>query len=193
LVRDSARARKRAHASAALHAALHAALSPSLLSFLTQRCGGGLAGAVEAVAAKAGTWTAGTNQRFHGLTLGEVKTLMGALPETAEMKADAREDYPELSKLPKHFDARTNWPHCPHIGHIRDQATCGSCWAFGAVESMSDRLCIESNGTVQVELSTEDMLSCCLIQVSRALTPCEPVSWWSELIGRACKCDPCAA
>merc|ERR1712205_189060 len=81
---------------------------------------------VEAVAAKAGTWTAGTNQRFHGLTLGEVKTLMGALPETAEMKADAREDYPELSKLPKHFDARTNWPHCPHIGHIRDQATCGS-------------------------------------------------------------------
>ena len=43
----------------------------------------------------------------------------------------------------------------------RDQATCGSCWAFGGVEAMSDRICIASNGTVQDELSTEDMLSCC--------------------------------
>ena len=127
---------------------------------------------MEAVAAKAGTWTAGANQRFHGLTLGEVKTLMGALPETPAMKAGTKTDYPELSKLPKHFDARTEWPQCPHIGHIRDQATCGSCWAFGAVESMSDRLCIETNGTVQVELSTEDMLSCCLIQVGTDTLPC---------------------
>ena len=31
----------------------------------------------------------------------------------------------------------------------------------GGVEAMSDRLCIASNGTVQDELSTEDMLSCC--------------------------------
>lgn len=63
--------------------------------------------------------------------------------------------------MPAAFDSRSAWPQCPHIGHIRDQATCGSCWAFGGVEAMSDRLCISSNGTVQDELSTEDMLSCC--------------------------------
>ena len=96
---------------------------------------------VQAVAAKASTWTAGKNQRFHGMTLGEVKTLMGALPEPAEMKAGPRSNYPEeLSLIPKNFDARKHWPQCPQIGHIRDQSTCGSCWAFGAVESMGDRL-----------------------------------------------------
>lgn len=108
------------------------------------------------------TWTAGENARFKGLTLGEVKTLMGALPETKETKPDFRpaEEYDDV-KVPVAFDARTAWPECKMIGHIRDQATCGSCWAFGGVEAMSDRVCIASNGTAQVELSTEDMLSCC--------------------------------
>jgi len=108
------------------------------------------------------TWTATENNRFRGMTIGEVKTLLGALPETAETKPAFKiDDYPEDMEVPVSFDARTAWPNCPHIGHIRDQATCGSCWAFGGVEAMSDRICIASNGTVQDELSTEDMLSCC--------------------------------
>lgn len=47
-------------------------------------------GSVKQVKAAATTWTAGTNTRFNGMTLGEVKTLMGALPESEEMKADPR-------------------------------------------------------------------------------------------------------
>jgi len=87
---------------------------------------------------------------------------MGALPETKETKPDFKTDYEvEDFEMPASFDARTAWPQCPHISHIRDQSTCGSCWAFGGVEAMSDRICIASNGTVQEELSTEDMLSCC--------------------------------
>lgn len=42
--------------------------------------------------------------------------------------------------LPEDFDARINWPDCPTIQEIRDQGSCGSCWAFGAVEAMSDRV-----------------------------------------------------
>lgn len=38
--------------------------------------------------------------------------------------------------LPENFDARSNWPYCPTIQEIRDQGSCGSCWAFGAVEAM---------------------------------------------------------
>ncbi|KER24823.1 papain family cysteine protease [Opisthorchis viverrini] len=63
--------------------------------------------------------------------------------------------------IPKTFDAREQWPHCPTIGQIRDQSSCGSCWAFGAVEAMSDRLCIHSNGTFTKSLSSIDLVSCC--------------------------------
>ncbi|EPB66535.1 papain family cysteine protease [Ancylostoma ceylanicum] len=36
-----------------------------------------------------------------------------------------------------------------------------SCWAFGAAEAMSDRICIASNGKTQVSISADDVLSCC--------------------------------
>merc|ERR1712146_581645 len=38
---------------------------------------------------------------------------------------------------------------------------CGSCWAFGGAEAMSDRHCIASKGSIKVQLSTEDLVSCC--------------------------------
>ena len=44
---------------------------------------------------------------------------------------------------------------------INDQSSCGSCWAFGAAEAMSDRLCIGSGQTDQTVLAPEDLLECC--------------------------------
>ena len=38
---------------------------------------------------------------------------------------------------------------------------CVTCQAFGAVESMSDRVCIASKGLVNAHISAEDLLSCC--------------------------------
>jgi len=69
----------------------------------------------------------------------------------------------EVGELPDNFDSRLNWPNCPTIKEVRDQGDCGSCWAFGAVEAMSDRICIASNGTRNVHISAEDLLSCCWI------------------------------
>ncbi|CAP30146.2 Protein CBR-CPR-6 [Caenorhabditis briggsae] len=63
--------------------------------------------------------------------------------------------------IPESFDSRENWPKCQSIRNIRDQSSCGSCWAFGAVEAMSDRICIASHGELQVSLSADDLLSCC--------------------------------
>lgn len=59
---------------------------------------------------------------------------------------------------PASFDARDQWGSWIHP--IRDQAQCGSCWAFGSSESLSDRFAIASNGTVNVVLSPQDLVSC---------------------------------
>ena len=64
----------------------------------------------------------------------------------------------DLTSLPDNFDSRTQWPNCIH--QIRDQQSCGSCWAFAASEVLSDRFCIASQGAVNVVLSPQDMVSC---------------------------------
>jgi len=74
-----------------------------------------------------------------------------------------RKPAPKVDALPKNFDARTTWGSiCPSTSEIRDQAACGSCWAFGAVESITDRICIHSSGAKQPHMSAEDMNSCCM-------------------------------
>lgn len=60
--------------------------------------------------------------------------------------------------LPTNFVSRDKWPHCVH--EIRDQARCGSCWAFSASEVVSDRFCIASSEKVDEILSPQDMVSC---------------------------------
>jgi cathepsin B len=67
----------------------------------------------------------------------------------------------EVADLPENFDARDQWPDCPTLKEIRDQGSCGSCWAFGAVEAMSDRVCIKSNATTHFRFSAEHLVSCC--------------------------------
>merc|ERR1719510_2773942 len=63
--------------------------------------------------------------------------------------------------VPESFDSATNWPECADvINDIRDQSNCGCCWAFGAAEAASDRLCISTNATIKVPLSSQDMCFC---------------------------------
>jgi cathepsin B len=60
--------------------------------------------------------------------------------------------------LPESFDSRTEWPN--YIHPIRNQQQCGSCWAFGASEALSDRFAIASKGAINVVLSPEDLVEC---------------------------------
>jgi cathepsin B len=61
-------------------------------------------------------------------------------------------------EVPSAFDSRDQWPSCIHP--IRDQGQCGSCWAFGATEVLSDRLCIASGGAINVILSPQFLVDC---------------------------------
>lgn len=85
-----------------------------------------------------------------------------------DLESQVLSEVPEVSNyilsdfaMPDYFDARTQWPNCKTINQIRDQGSCGSCWAFGATEAFSDRFCIASNGKINLELSPADLLSCC--------------------------------
>ncbi|XP_074594643.1 cathepsin B-like [Brevipalpus obovatus] len=102
-------------------------------------------------------WKAGRN--FHQSQLPYVKRLMGTIRDGSRKLPQKNIEI--VKDIPATFDARTAWPHCPSIGLIRDQASCGSCWAFGAVEAMSDRICIASQGSIIKNVSAEDLVDCC--------------------------------
>ncbi|EJW77574.1 hypothetical protein WUBG_11516 [Wuchereria bancrofti] len=70
-------------------------------------------------------------------------------------------DFP-ASELPDEFDARRKWPLCPSIHNVPNQGGCGSCYAVAVAGVASDRICIATNGTVQVILSSDDIISCCI-------------------------------
>jgi len=61
------------------------------------------------------------------------------------LKLPEADIHPIEGGIPTEFDSRTAWPKCESIKEVRDQSDCGSCWAFGAAEAMSDRICIHSN------------------------------------------------
>lgn len=84
--------------------------------------------------------------------------------------------------LPATFDARVQWPNCKSISEVRDQGSCGSCWAFGAVEAMSDRICIASKGKQQVQISAQDLTTCCdsCGDGCNGGFPSAAWSWWTE-------------
>uniref|UniRef100_A0A1I7UE37 Pept_C1 domain-containing protein n=1 Tax=Caenorhabditis tropicalis TaxID=1561998 RepID=A0A1I7UE37_9PELO len=114
---------------------------------------------VEHINSVQSSWTAEYNDisneemRFKGMDVRFIE------PQEGDPILDNIEIHPEL--LPASFDARDQWPACKSIRMIRDQTSCGSCWAFGAAEVISDRICIQSNATQQPIISPEDILSCC--------------------------------
>uniref|UniRef100_A0A1B6G399 Peptidase C1A papain C-terminal domain-containing protein n=2 Tax=Cuerna arida TaxID=1464854 RepID=A0A1B6G399_9HEMI len=92
-----------------------------------------------------------------------IRGLLGVHPDSKkpENRLETKRHLLGTEQIPDNFDSRTQWPHCPTIREIRDQGSCGSCWAFGAVESMSDRQCIHNNNTGAFHYSAEDLVSCC--------------------------------
>ena len=99
------------------------------------------------------TWTASEYKRDYKPLLGVILNDSKRLPE---------KEFTSLNiNLPDEYDLRKVYPNCESIREIRDQANCGSCWAFAAVEAMSDRICIYSNQTDQRRVSAQNLLTCC--------------------------------
>ena len=107
------------------------------------------------------SWKAGINSRFADGNIEKMRQLLGVLEEPASVQKVYKPIIRSPKKPPELFDPRVQWPKCESIKEIRDQSNCGSCWAHGAVEAMSDRICIASNQQQQTRISAEDLMTCC--------------------------------
>ena len=112
-------------------------------------------------------WKAKVSPRFKGMTKAEIKGMMGTLESESTLDLPHATEVQDLNlkDLPRSFSSEAKWPQCQSIKDIRDQANCGSCWAFGAASAISDRLCITGNtqetNNLQTRISAADLLACC--------------------------------
>nr|AAL89717.1 cathepsin B [Apriona germarii] len=115
---------------------------------------------IQSINEKATTWTARKN--FEGRTPEQLKALADVIGINRDPNVTLPVVFHEaISGIPDSFDAREQWPFCESIRTIRDEGACGSCWAFAAVEVMSDRLCLASEGRKKFIFSAEEVVSCC--------------------------------
>lgn len=88
---------------------------------------------VDYVNGRQNLWTAKLNERLDSYSEGVKWGLMGVNNVHNSIKAMKHQSKTRLldMDIPKNFDSRTNWPECESLRAIRDQSSCGSCWAFG--------------------------------------------------------------
>ncbi|KAF9815355.1 hypothetical protein SFRURICE_011507 [Spodoptera frugiperda] len=118
---------------------------------------------IDLINSKQNFWRAGRNFP-ENTPISHLKNLLGALKDKHFHnleKVDHLEDIATRSSLPESFDPRDKWPNCPSLNEIRDQGSCDSCWALAAVEAMTDRYCIYSDGKQHFHFSAQDLLTCC--------------------------------
>ncbi|KAF6163413.1 hypothetical protein GIB67_029262 [Kingdonia uniflora] len=147
-------------------------------------------------------WKAAINPRLSNYTVSQFKHLLGVKSAPKHYL----EGIPVIShskslKFPKQFDARTAWSQCSTIKTILvcfcsttyplllEQGHCGSCWAFGAVETLSDRFCIHFG--INITLSVNDLLSCCGFMCGDGCDGGYPISAWRYLSQNGVVTDEC--
>ncbi|KAI5651914.1 papain family cysteine protease domain-containing protein [Phthorimaea operculella] len=126
------------------------------------------------------TWQAGRNFP-EDTPLSYIKQLMGFKKSASRSSLPVQHHPADLiESLPEHFDSREKWPQCSSLNEIRDQGSCGSCWAFGAVSAMTDRVCIYSKGTQNFHFSAQDLVSCSDTAGCGGSGPEAAWSYWKE-------------
>jgi C1A family cysteine protease len=127
-----------------------------------------LEGIKEKIEKKGNLWKANFNSKFI-LSKEEQKKLLGLIITEEEIERsqqilENRKIIPPSAKaasdLPDFFDWRDQHGN-DYITPIRDQSSCGSCWAFGAVAALEGHAnAYYNNPNLDVDLSEQDLVSC---------------------------------
>jgi len=107
----------------------------------------------------AGAWVAEASSVFEGMSLAEAAKRHGTRMAVPRLPPRPTESSVGDAEIPDSFDSRDHWKNCKSIGSIRNQGSCGSCWAFAANEAFADRLCI-GGGSKDFTGGVEYMLDC---------------------------------
>lgn len=96
---------------------------------------------------------------FRDWTDEELKARLGTIKEPSPIHRDGDGDI----VIDTPYDFRKEHPKC--LTGVRDQANCGSCYAFGSVTAFQYRYCMKSGDQMTTELAPQDPLSCDMNQL----------------------------
>ena len=89
-------------------------------------------------------------------------------PKIFSFKKLEKDKYPEKisfkeanNALPESYDLRDVFSQCESVKEIKDSSECGFSSIISSVQTMSDRLCIKSNGELQTRVSAYYLQACC--------------------------------
>ena len=68
------------------------------------------------------------------------------------------EDPDPNRRTPENFDGRRVWGDL--LGSVKNQGSCGSCWAFASTTSLAQRFNIQSRGALRITLSQTKLILC---------------------------------
>ncbi|KAK3750704.1 hypothetical protein QZH41_005744 [Actinostola sp. cb2023] len=103
-------------------------------------------------------WQATLYPRFINISFEKAALMLGSNGAWPRENPPPERHVESAKDIPANFDARQQWPGSIHA--IRNQGQCGSCWAFGASETLSDRFAIASRNRINVILSAQQLVDC---------------------------------
>lgn len=109
-------------------------------------------------------WEATHYSELEGMTLRERLLRAGGVPKPGGYAYPKRapvseKDLDAVRDLPESFDWRSH-NGTSFVSPVRDQGSCGSCYAFGSMAMLEARVRLMSNNTMQPVFSTQDIVSC---------------------------------